>query len=489
MKKFLLFLTLFFQFFGFAQQAEQRESLDEHFQSLANAKNSNDHLSIVKEANDLGDYYFSHDDDINALQYYETAFATAKSVTNHALMGESLNNLGAVYAHQSNYKKAANTFSRAIEMYTFATDSNLVASTMIRLGKVTSLLGDYKESYKIYEKANSIARKIAAQESVVASYGGIVEVLQKLGRTKYAAQYAKLYETEKANLAAGKSSKKLSEAQPAKQKNAAAAIATDPETTSIAAISYTVLYKKEYIIFALILLIALTSVILWFRKSMRNLKKQIDADQADRDAMQVDRYRTLLGISDDLHSNVARLNSLNTSISIAKNFDDVRQKSEAVEHTAAMMNENIGDVIWTLNPHNVTIATLLLDLREYTANYFAVHPLRVIYDFPEKLSQMPITKESYRSLFVAIKATFHTIAKHSGASEVIVKAGIAEDYFSVSVIDNGEGFDLEVEKADRIANMEARFEKIGGKFTLFSKAAHGSHTTVGLPIHRTVSGY
>ena len=70
------------------------------------------------------------------------------------------------------------------------------------------------------------------------------------------------------------------------------------------------------------------------------------------------------------------------------------------------------------------------------------------------------------------------MAKHSRATEVILRAHYAEQVLRVSIEDNGRGFDTVSDRAgEGLANMRERLQALGGETVFTSGPGRGAIVT------------
>jgi signal transduction histidine kinase len=109
-------------------------------------------------------------------------------------------------------------------------------------------------------------------------------------------------------------------------------------------------------------------------------------------------------------------------------------------------------------------------------------------DLPLQLPHCPITAEVRHNVFLAFKETLNNVAKHAAATEVTVLLATDPDGFTVTVRDNGRGFDLSAAESnperDRLArgnglkNMRQRLEKLGGRCEIDTSPGNGTQVTL-----------
>lgn len=87
-------------------------------------------------------------------------------------------------------------------------------------------------------------------------------------------------------------------------------------------------------------------------------------------------------------------------------------------------------------------------------------------DAPKELSDddLPISAAARHNLYLACKEALHNIVKHAAGSEVWIRLHLTEAGFTLSIEDNGKGFDSthQVASGHGLQNMRLRLEKIGG---------------------------
>ncbi len=73
---------------------------------------------------------------------------------------------------------------------------------------------------------------------------------------------------------------------------------------------------------------------------------------------------------------------------------------------------------------------------------------------------------------------------HANATEAWLKISAGERDVSITIEDNGHGFEHAPDNgcADGLRNMRQRIEEIGGKFDLRSKPSAGTHIAVTVPL-------
>jgi len=197
--------------------------------------------------------------------------------------------------------------------------------------------------------------------------------------------------------------------------------------------------------------------------------------------------RERLRISQDMHDEVgASLTEIAILGELAKK--DLQQSGAAATHvqkisdTAREVIDNIGEIIWAINPKNDPLYHLAAYLRHYAVKYFKITPIKCRCEFPDTMPDFHLSAECRRNLFLVAKEALHNIVKHAAATEVIIRLACTPQQLDILIEDNGIEFALEnlSRLGNGLHNMKKRLEDIGGTFTIQSQPACG--TKIGIVV-------
>jgi len=213
---------------------------------------------------------------------------------------------------------------------------------------------------------------------------------------------------------------------------------------------------------------------------IKKLKKKIEDLEQER-ALERERIR----ISQDMHDEVG---SSLTEISILSEIlkKDINKPEEVetllrnISERSAEVIENIGQIIWAINPRNDPLDNLVAHLRLYTADYLRKVGIKFRFEIPDTIPAYHLSAEVRRNVFLVLKEALHNIVKHSKANEVQVCVDFLEDNIKIIIKDNGNGFstDQKSGSGNGLINMQKRIENIGGIFNLESEPTRGTCITV-----------
>jgi signal transduction histidine kinase len=166
----------------------------------------------------------------------------------------------------------------------------------------------------------------------------------------------------------------------------------------------------------------------------------------------------------------------------ARNPDTVNQL-EKISRTARDVVDNISQIVWALNPKNDKLDNLMGYVREHALEFFEGTSIQCRCEFPDQWPDMPMTVETRRNVFLAVKEALNNAARHSRATQVILSITQTPAGLSFLIQDNGIGFDMfrRSQFGNGVTNMRKRIEEIGGSFEAHSEPGMGTKVHMTLP--------
>jgi signal transduction histidine kinase len=190
-----------------------------------------------------------------------------------------------------------------------------------------------------------------------------------------------------------------------------------------------------------------------------------------------ERARIARDIHDDLGSGLTRISMLGTMV--RRQLDGAPKAAEGVDEILATSRKLVAamdEIVWAVNPKHDTLDSLVSYLGKYAQDYLGPTGIRCRLDLPFELSDWVLTSPVRHSIFLAFKEALNNAVKHSGAGEIGISAEVKPDHFTLTIRDNGRGFDPASVSGDRngLANMRKRLEEIHGECVIQSSKGQGS---------------
>ncbi|HRN56409.1 MAG TPA: 7TM diverse intracellular signaling domain-containing protein [Agriterribacter sp.] len=196
---------------------------------------------------------------------------------------------------------------------------------------------------------------------------------------------------------------------------------------------------------------------------LENDRKELEKYRAVIDARDKERNRISQEIHDDIGSGLTSIRLLSEIAKAKSTHHNAVKELEKISGTANVLIDKMNEIIWTLNSRNDTLFNLIAYLRHLVVAYFEPLPIGLHIVTPENISETSVSGKIRRNILLAVKEALHNIVKHSQATEVHIHF-TAERYFSISITDNGIGFNpsLTYNYNNGLKNIRERLSAIGG---------------------------
>lgn len=194
-----------------------------------------------------------------------------------------------------------------------------------------------------------------------------------------------------------------------------------------------------------------------------------------------------LRISRDMHD------ELGTGLSKIALLSEVGKKSNTsneeiineISNTSRGLANKMGEIIWTLNPHNDTLGNLAAYLKEYVYETTENLPVQVHFHLPDEIPDISLSHLYRQQLLMVTKEALNNALKYSHATRIGFNLAVTDPLVLFTIQDNGAGFDTapilqqKTGKRNGLENMKARMESIGGYYELATVKGQGTKVTYG----------
>jgi ligand-binding sensor domain-containing protein/two-component sensor histidine kinase len=191
--------------------------------------------------------------------------------------------------------------------------------------------------------------------------------------------------------------------------------------------------------------------------------------------------RLRVQIAANLHDDVgARLTKMTMVTEFADRetaeTDPAKPHLRTLSRTTREIIQAMDEIVWTINPKNDNLDDLANYIFHYAQEYFQSTSVSCRLDFPAQLPDWPISTEARHNLFMVVKEALNNVLKHAAATEVQVGLTAGDGKMTITIADNGVGFDPGKVRArgNGLENMRARLSRIGGRLVLESHPGQGT---------------
>jgi ligand-binding sensor domain-containing protein len=204
-----------------------------------------------------------------------------------------------------------------------------------------------------------------------------------------------------------------------------------------------------------------------------------------------ERLRTRLAA--DLHDEIAgNLSSIAMFGQIVEDkvgagLDRNASESQLLHRMITLAQESvtaIREIIWAIDPKPETIYDLLVRVHDLAVNACRAQNMILQFDEPTK-EQLPATNlspEQRKHLWLLLKEAINNAIKHSGGTELAIRARYEKGSLSISIADNGAGMNGSKPSTKfsgkGLGTMQSRAEQLRGSLLVLPNPAGGTVVTV-----------
>jgi signal transduction histidine kinase/streptogramin lyase len=218
---------------------------------------------------------------------------------------------------------------------------------------------------------------------------------------------------------------------------------------------------------------------------VRKLQRQMQLLEQQH-AVERERARIAKDMHDDLGASLTQITLLSE---LART--DLPRPAQAEAHirqisgTARELTRAMDEIVWAVNPQNDTLEDLLTYTVKFAQEHLGLARIRCRLDVPAHLPPLHLSAEIRHNLFLAIKEAINNVAKHSKATEALLRLRTSASEFVFEVEDNGAGVPPLVLAGhtehlttpgshNGLRNMERRLREIGGAFEIIPRLGGGT---------------
>lgn len=210
----------------------------------------------------------------------------------------------------------------------------------------------------------------------------------------------------------------------------------------------------------------------------RKFRLQLARAEQER-ALARERARIAQDLHDELGASLTRI-SLLSDLARADKHDPalVETHVEKISQSAAQSIRALEEIVWAVRPGSDTLQSLVDYIAHVANEMFIAGRTRCRLDLPHDLPARSLPPELRHNLFLIVKEALTNALKHAGADEVHVQVQADTHTLTITVQDNGCGFDPAAANPHRngLENMRRRAEALRARLTVDS--APGRGTTV-----------
>jgi signal transduction histidine kinase len=235
------------------------------------------------------------------------------------------------------------------------------------------------------------------------------------------------------------------------------------------------------VVIAMGLSVATGRYIAWRRmhQEMRRLQQQRLLEQ--------ERLRIAQNIHDDLGARVTQISLLS---GMAQGSPNLPEKARADFDSISRMSRDLVtalyETVWAVNPENDNLDALGNYLCQMVNQLGGQAQLRCRLHVEDLPGDIQLSSQNRHNIIMTVKEAVHNVIKHAQATEITLNAAYSGHVLTVSIQDNGCGFDMAGNHSGNgLINMKRRLQEIGGNCTIESQSGRGTTVQLRMEVRRT----
>lgn len=194
----------------------------------------------------------------------------------------------------------------------------------------------------------------------------------------------------------------------------------------------------------------------------------------------VDIERMRVRIASDLHDDVGA--SL-TEIALQSDFLQAGNSDPKLRNSLHQIGEQcrrivttLDDIVWSIDARNDSLGDLTDRMQDYVLNTLGQKDISVKYDFEHLKTSNKLPVSVKENLYLIFKEAVNNIAKYSNGTHVEISLESANDWYRLSVYDNGTAGEGKKKSGQGLRNMQLRAERIAADLEINNE--HGFRITL-----------
>ncbi|MES2774619.1 MAG: ATP-binding protein [Bacteroidota bacterium] len=159
---------------------------------------------------------------------------------------------------------------------------------------------------------------------------------------------------------------------------------------------------------------------------------------------------------------------------VAGDHEKAKTSLGIIQESANEMVDKLGDLVWSVNPYQDSLPLTVARLQEYGSKMAAAKGMTFKAEVAENAVQHQMPMKDRQNLYLIAKEAINNAAKYSDGKLIKLLVTASENYMTLKVMDDGNGFDQETtKKGNGLYNMQKRANEVGAEFISQSRPGGG----------------
>jgi signal transduction histidine kinase len=223
---------------------------------------------------------------------------------------------------------------------------------------------------------------------------------------------------------------------------------------------------------------AFTEIDVFVLAGLAGIINGIETQISRQNELEEERTRIARDMHDDLGSDLSKI-ALYTELLHAQNVLDekVLLYTQRIKSATNEVIENLGNIVWAINPENNNLQNLIAYLREFCADYLEIHGIRLTVN-SSKIPNQVIRAVVRKNVLMVTKEVLRNCVKHAKANSVSVTIQVTTTHLIIKLMDDGIGISGTRQFGNGLNNMKKRIADIAGVLEIGQNDPSGTAITM-----------
>ncbi len=196
------------------------------------------------------------------------------------------------------------------------------------------------------------------------------------------------------------------------------------------------------------------------------------------------RNRISADLHDEIGSSLSGISILGTMVK--RNLPAEHPSGSMVERIvseARQVSSSLDDIVWSINPRNDEVSSLIARLNRYAAELFEASGIAYTITISPAVGRLKLPMEKRQDFYLIVKEAVNNLVKHAGATQATLTISLDRQHLQLVVTDNGVGLDNTADtERNGLRNMRSRATALHGELHIQSGSGQGTTLQLRFPV-------
>ena len=163
-----------------------------------------------------------------------------------------------------------------------------------------------------------------------------------------------------------------------------------------------------------------------------------------------------------------------------ENGNDSMVLLQKIQQRSQKTLDAMDDLVWNTKPENDSLESLIVRMREYSAEALEAAGISFTLESPEALNNVKLNMQQRKNLYLIFKEAVNNLAKYSNTKKAFISLSIRKNFLRMIIMDEGTGFTItSIKKGNGLDNMQSRAAEMNAQLEIHSGENQGTTVSCG----------